>query len=407
MEARGCLLPQPWMTASATRRVMAAVAGGGGRARFVGGMVRDALLGRPISDIDLATDLDPERVMGRLVADGIRVIPTGLAHGTVTAVVGGRHFEITTLRRDVETDGRHARIAYTDDWAEDARRRDFTINALFADGDGTFYDPAGGLDDLVLRRVRFVGDPDQRIHEDVLRLLRYYRMLARLGIHGLDAPSRAACRRHAGRLPALSGERVRGEVERILSVADPRPVLAMIVDDGILPPILPMATAFARAARLIALEPAADWLRRLAALVEGGEPAAVDAARRLRLSRQETGRLVAMAGPWTPADLPQGGRALRDRLHALGAEPLRDRALLAAAAGLDRDGTVRDIVAAAAVTERPVFPLKGRDLVGLGLARGPQMAQALATVAAWWAAGDYAADREACLAQARALLASG
>lgn len=402
MDPRGCLLPQPWMTAAATRRVLRAIEGaaeseGSGRARFVGGMVRDALLGRPISDIDLATDLSPDRVMARLAAAGIRVVPTGLAHGTVTAVLDGRHFEITTLRRDVETDGRHARIAYTDDWAEDARRRDFTINALFADGDGTFYDPTGGLDDLVQRRVRFVGEPDRRIDEDVLRLLRYYRMLARLGLHGIDDASRAACRRHAGRLPGLSGERVRGELERILSVPDPRPVLAMLDQDRILVPILPMLSAFARTARLVLLEPAPDWLRRLAALTDGSRDTAREVASRLRLSRQETARLEALAAPWTATDLPATPRAIRDRLHAADETRLRDRALLAAADGKDEGGVARDVVAAAAVTPRPVFPLKGRDLLALGGIRGAEVGRVLAAVEAWWAEGDYVADREGCL----------
>lgn len=404
MEPRGCLLPQPWMTAASTRRVMGALEAAGGRARFVGGMVRDALLGRPISDIDLATDLDPPKVMAGLAAAGIRVVPTGLAHGTVTAVVDGRHFEITTLRRDVETDGRHARVAYTDDWAEDARRRDFTINALFADGDGTFYDPTGGLDDLVQRRVRFVGDPDRRIDEDVLRLLRYYRMLARLGLHGIDQPSRDACRRHAGRLPGLSGERIRGELERILSVPDPRPVLAMLEADGILVPILPMLSAFDRTARLVLLEPAPDWLRRLAALLDGGDAEARDVAGRLRLSRAETARFGALAGPWSEGDLPGDARAVRDRLYAADAAQVRDRALLAAADRVDERGRAWAVAAAAAVTPRPVFPLKGRDLLALGGVRGPEVGRVLAAVEAWWAAGDYAASPECCLAEARAKL---
>lgn len=403
MEARGCLLPQPWMTAAATRRVIAAVEGGRGRARFVGGLVRDALLGRPVSDVDLATDVAVDEVMGRLAAAGIRVIPTGLGHGTVTAVADGRHFEITTLRRDVETDGRHARIAYTDDWGEDARRRDFTMNALFCDADGTFYDPTSGLADIFARRVRFVGEPDRRLEEDVLRLLRYYRMLARLGIHEIDEASRDACRRHAGRLPTLSGERVRGEVERILSVDDPRPVLAMMRDDGILPPVLPMATGFGRVARLVPTEPAPDWLRRLAALIDGGAEAAGEAARRLRLSRQEGARLARLADPWSADDLPRDGRALRDRIHAAGTGTARDRALLAAAAGHDADGRLRDILALAAVQERPAFPLHGRDLLALGLARGPEVGRLLAAVEAWWAAHDYAPGRAACLEQARAL----
>ncbi|MGE0715021.1 MAG: CCA tRNA nucleotidyltransferase [Alphaproteobacteria bacterium] len=400
MAPAACLLPQAWMRAAETRRVVATLERAGGRARFVGGLVRDALLGRPVSDVDIATDIDPSGVSAALEAAGMKVIPTGLAHGTVTAVVAGRHFEITTLRRDVETDGRRARIAYTDDWAEDARRRDFTVNAFFADLDGTVYDPVGGLEDLTARRIRFVGDPAQRIAEDVLRLLRYYRMLARIGIHGIDGPSREACRAHAHLLPSLSGERIRGEVERILGVGDPRPVLRLLAEDGVLAPILPTATAFARVERLVLLEPAADWLRRLAALLDGD---ADGVAQRLRLSRRDGRRLCELSGPWTADDLPEGDRACRDRLYLVGPETMRDRALLAAAAGLDVEGRSGDVVATAARLDRPQFPLRGRDVIARGLARGPAVGRLLAAVERWWVAGDYRADAAACIAQAAAL----
>ncbi len=211
---RGRLIVPAWMAEPATRAVLDALSAGGVEARFVGGAVRDALLGLsiPMTDIDLATPAPPQRVVELLEQRGIKVVPTGLAHGTVTAVVPPRHFEITTLRRDVETYGRRARVAFDADWAADAARRDFTINAIFLAADGTIYDPVGGLGDLRAGRVRFVGDPATRIAEDVLRLLRYYRFEARFGSNAGDAPARAACRAAAHLLPTLSAERVAQEL---------------------------------------------------------------------------------------------------------------------------------------------------------------------------------------------------
>ena len=223
--------PQPWMADPTTLGVLEALAAGGVEARFVGGSVRDALLGRPIGDIDIATPAPPERVIELLEKRGIKVVPTGLAHGTVTAIAGTppRHFEITTLRRDVETYGRRARVAFDADWAADAARRDFTINAIFLDPDGTVHDPVGGLADLRARRVRFVGDPATRIAEDVLRILRYYRFEARFGTGLGDLPARAACRAMAHLLPNLSAERVAQELVKLLETLDP---VACLADDG-------------------------------------------------------------------------------------------------------------------------------------------------------------------------------
>ncbi len=305
--------PQPWMVEPATRAVLDALAAGGVEARFVGGVVRDALLGLPIgapgarSDIDLATPAPPERVVAVLGERGIKVVPTGLAHGTVTAIpavrpgTAPRHFEITTLRRDVETFGRRARVAFDADWAADAARRDFTINAIFLSADGTLYDPTGGLADLEARRVRFVGDPATRIAEDVLRILRYYRFEARFGAGRGDPQARAACRAAAHLLPTLSAERVAQELVRLLETADPGAALQMMAEDGVLSVVLPEARRLDRLRRMIPVEQAAveqaaveagpDPLRRLAALIEVDAAGAAVLAERLRFSNAWSDRL--------------------------------------------------------------------------------------------------------------------
>src|SRR3954447_2945331 len=248
----------PWMREEATRRLLRALQQAGIEARFVGGVVRDALLGRPSADIDLATPALPEEIIAALENAGIKAVPTGIEHGTVTAVVTSvgqpRHFEITTLRRDVETDGRRARVAFDADWSEDAARRDFTINALYLDPERTVHDPVGGLADLAAHRVRFVGEPARRIAEDVLRVLRYYRFEARFGHGEGDEAARAACRAAVPLLPTLSAERVAQELLRLLALADPVPALRMMGEGGVLAAILPEATRLDRLEQLIAVE---------------------------------------------------------------------------------------------------------------------------------------------------------
>src|SRR3954468_17599530 len=248
----------PWMREEATRLLLRALRAAGIEARFVGGCVRDALLGHPSADIDLATPARPEDIIAALENAGIKAVPTGIAHGTITAVLPTRHFEITTLRRDVETYGRHARVAFDADWSEDAARRDFTINALYLDPEGIVHDPVGGLADLAAHRVRFVGEPARRIAEDVLRVLRYYRFEARFGRGEGDGAARAACRASVPLLPTLSAERVAQEVLRLLAVADPVPALRMMREDGVLAAILPEATRLDRLERLIAVETSFD-----------------------------------------------------------------------------------------------------------------------------------------------------
>ena len=401
------LPPQPWIEEPATRALLAALAEAGIMARFVGGCVRDALIApginRPIADIDLATPARPEEVAAVLDKAGIKVVPTGIAHGTVTAVVPPRHYEITTLRRDVETDGRRARVAFDADWTEDAARRDFTINAIYLDPDGTLHDPVGGLADLAARRVRFVGEAATRIAEDVLRVLRYYRFAARFGDGKGDPAARAACRAAVKLLPRLSAERVARELIGLLDVANPVPALRMMAEDGVLAAILPEplvhgSTRLDRLEKLAALEPEPDALRRLAALAAVDAEGAAGLAERLRLSSAWRDRLIGLAPP-RPLDPSGDERAQRHALHRLGAERYRDVALLIAAEGGMGETRLGELLALAAGWKPPSFPLAGRDVTALGIPAGPRIGELLAEVRRWWEDGDFTADREACLAK--------
>ena len=280
-----------WLTRPATQAVFAALSGH--QVLAVGGCVRDALLGWPMADVDMATDALPDQVMALAAAAGLRVVPTGIAHGTVTIMSDGIPHEVTTFRRDVETDGRHAVVAYTDDVAQDAARRDFTMNALYCTADGTVIDPLGGVDDLLAGRVRFVGDPAQRIAEDHLRILRFFRFTATYAdpAHGIDAEGLAACAIGAGGIDRLSRERVGAEMRQILEAPDPAPVVASMAHAGVLAHVLPGADP-ASLALLVHLEGLGDapasWLRRLAVL------GAQDATRALRLSRDDAATLRAV-----------------------------------------------------------------------------------------------------------------
>jgi poly(A) polymerase len=394
----GRIAPQPWMSEPATEAVLKALVAESGGARFVGGCVRDALLGRAIGDIDIATPLVPEEVMRRLEAAGIRVVPTGLAHGTVTAVAAPRHFEVTTLRRDVETFGRHARVAFTDDWAEDAQRRDFTMNALFLDPYGNVFDPVRGLGDLLAGRVRFVGDAATRIREDVLRLLRFYRFHAHYGKGAADAEARAACRALAALLPTLSGERVATETLKLLAAPDPLPTLRMMAEDGVLAAFLPEVRHFGRLAAVVPLEPTPDALRRLGTLLDDAAGAAASVAERLRLSNEQSDRLIATAAPPVAVDLAGDERAQRRALHRLGTDLYRDLVLRRAAEGGDAM-RARALLALAEAWRPLEFPLKGRDVTALGVPAGPEIGRLLAAIAAWWEDGDFRADRKAALAE--------
>ncbi len=420
MEVAERLGPQDWMTAASSQDVIRALTRDGDRAMFVGGCVRDAILGRPVKDIDIATELPPERVIETLEAAGIHTVPTGLTHGTVTAVVPGAgwdHFEITTLRVDVETYGRRAQVAFTDDWEVDAQRRDFTLNAIFCDSQGQVFDPAGGLADLHAGRVRFVGKPAERIREDVLRILRFFRLHAYYGKGGPDPDALRACTDLADLLPSLSGERVAGEVLRTLSAPDPAAVFDLMASAGVLPVILPDATVVGRLRALVRIEaslaeslPAEGaGLRRLAALVATDDTGMDAVADRLRLSNRERARLhtINTRPPWLGRGTAE--IKLKELLYRLGVEGYVDAVLLAWAEDLVERGSLADRgskedaawVAAVALPRRwkaPVYPVQGRDVLALGVAAGPEVGEILAAGEAWWVRAAFAPDRTACLA---------
>lgn len=383
--------PPTWMTDSASRAVMAALKGD---ARFVGGCVRDTLLKRPIGDIDIATPLFPEEIMRRLAAAKIKAVPTGIAHGTITAVTAKRPFEITTLRRDVETFGRQARVAFSADWREDSERRDFTMNALYLAEDGEVFDYHDGVRDLRHGKVRFVGDPANRIREDVLRLLRFYRFQAWYGRGEADAAARAACRASAPLLPTLSGERVQAEMLKLLAARDPVPTLALMREDGVLARLLPTVRSLDALFRLLKLEPKgeADAVRRLAALVADDADAL---ARKLKFSNADRERL---AGLMVPVALTSDAAEQRRQLYRLGCEAYIDRVLVTAAVSGEIE-PVKKLVAAAKKWKPVSFPLRGADVAAAGVPEGPEIGKLLAEIEAWWEAGDFKATRKECLAE--------
>jgi poly(A) polymerase len=378
------ILPDaPWRRRPGLPRLLDVLGSAAGETRFVGGCVRDTLIGLEVSDIDLATRLAPEEVMRRLAAATIKAVPTGLAHGTVTAVLHGRPVEVTTLRRDVATDGRRATIAYTGDWREDAARRDFTINALLADpADGAIVDYFGGLDDLAARHVRFIGDPLRRIAEDHLRILRFFRFHARFGAGAPDAAGLDACAARANDLMALSRERIADELLKLLALADPGPTLALMIARGILRPILPEIASADRLAALVAAEQAAGIapaaIRRLAALLPADPEVAATVAARLKLSKLQRRRLVSAAT--ATLDAPEV------LAYGIGAAEAIDRLLLA--------GRAAPSVAALATWQRPRMPIGGGDLIAMGLAAGPAVAKTLQAIERAWARGGFPGEAE-------------
>jgi poly(A) polymerase len=386
-----------WMRDPATLAVMAALeAARPGSARYVGGAVRNALTGHPVHDVDIATSLTPDSVTAALQAAGIKAVPTGVDHGTITAVADHRPFEITTLRHDVQTDGRRAVVAFTESWEEDAARRDFRLNALYADPDGTIHDFHGGAADALAGRIVFIGEPRDRIEEDYLRILRFYRFHAWYGRGPLDAQGQAACSALKGGISQLSAERVWAELKKLLSARDPSQALSAMSEAGVLAAILPAPADPALA--LAAIPLTADPLLRAAALIGADPEAAAALSDAMKVSKAERARLEsACAAPLAPG-LP--GWALRAAVWRDRAEAASDRLVLGAAAGRGEADALDADLAAIRAWQAPAFPLKAADLIAAGYERGPRLGETLRRLEDDWIASDFTLDREALLSRA-------
>jgi poly(A) polymerase len=384
-----------WMRAPQIRAVIEAL---GGNARFVGGAVRNAILGETVNEIDIATPLLPEEVMRRLKEAGIEAVPTGIEHGTVTAISSGKPYEVTTLRRDVATDGRRAVVAFTTDWVEDAQRRDFTMNALYATPDGEIADYVGGVADLTYGRVRFVGDPVTRIREDYLRILRLFRFQARYGKGELDAAALKAASSEKAGLAKLSGERIAKEMLRLLEAENPAPVLRTMAAAGILAEIFPLTVNIARLERIAALDAgnffAPDPVLRLAALLPDDAEAARVIAGRWKLSNADRVRLEEVLGGREKIVSYLSIREVRKLLYLLGPKAFKDRVFLRWAEDPKESNSVqwRALLALADAWVRPDFPLTGRDVMAAGVPEGPLVGRVLSEVESWWIDSDFIED---------------
>jgi poly(A) polymerase len=379
-------LEAEWLRSAHLRAVLDALDNG---AFFVGGCVRNTLLGQPVADIDITTPIEPDEVTHRLEAAGLRAVPTGIEHGTVMAVSGGEGFEITTFRADVATDGRRATVRFSTDIAEDAGRRDFTMNAIYADAAGEIIDPLGGLPDLEARRVRFIGDPHDRIREDYLRILRFFRFTAWYGAEGIEPEGLAACTELADGIEGLARERIGAEMKKLLAAPDPAPAVAAMAASGVLMRCLPGAVP-ALLAPLVHLEgaagAAADWITRLAAL--GGE----NPAEMLRLSRAEAKTLASIRALLT-TPVPVATAA-----HHNGARVARAMALLQAASG--GSGWPAGIEEEIARGTTAKFPLRAADLIEAGMQPGQPLGAALKAARKRWLDSDFSLDKRELLGEA-------
>ena len=401
-----------WMTAPATGAVMAALeaAGGPGCARFVGGCERNAILKQPIDDIDIATTLTPDEVTKALAAAGLKAVPTGVEHGTVTAISQGKPFEITTLRRDVETDGRRAVVAFTTDWAEDAQRRDFRLNALYADATGKLYDPtAGGLADARAGRIVFVGDARTRIREDALRILRFFRFLAWYGKGEPDAEALAACHDLRDLTAALSAERVSKELLKLLAAEDPRGAVRLMAQAGVLSVVLPEAQGLTRFEALVEIETGMlfteDAELRLASLLPDDPAVARAVAERLRLSNAQRDRLVAALTPEPRLVSWMSPKQARQMIYRIGAGAFCDRVTLGWAA-TPRPATTtqwRALLPMAQTWPRPIFPLSGEEVMAAGVPKGPLVGEVMREVEDWWIDHDFTSDQMSLVEQLKAV----
>jgi len=404
---------ESWFKNPALGRIFALLNEDGEEVRVVGGAVRNALMGLPVSDTDLATSWEPEQVVARAEAAGIRAVPTGIDHGTVTLVIDGHGFEVTTLRHDAETDGRRAKVVFGNDWQIDAERRDFTINALYADQAGTVIDLVGGLDDIATRTVRFIGDADARIAEDYLRVLRYFRFFAHYGAGRPDAAALKACAKARDHLGKLSAERVWKELKTLLKARDPGRALLWMRQSGVLTAVLPESEKWGidSIGALVATETTLDWdpdpMLRLMAMVPPDAERMRELSTRLKMSRAEADRLLKWAG--APVIKPTLAITALDRLlYRSGAEPLTDRIRLSLvsarsrtesdpAALTDAAGHSRHLAHALAWV-RPAFPVAGADLIARGIKPGPDMGAQLAVLEERWVESNFTLDKTKLLA---------
>jgi len=404
-------LDAEWLRRPETQAVFAALAAQGHESRAVGGAVRNALAGAPVGDVDIATVALPAQVVAAAEAAGLKALPTGLEHGTVTVVSGGRPHEVTTLRKDVETHGRHATVAFTDDWAADARRRDFTINALYCSAGGEVFDPLGGYGDVARRRVRFIGDPVARIREDYLRILRFFRFNAGFGEGAPDAAGLSACVRERDGLAVLSAERVRQELMRLLAAPRAAEIVGVMFDHGLIVPVLGAAPRPALLTRLAGIEAQngldPDAVLRLAVLAVAVVDDVGRLRDRLRLSNDEADILARAADDDGP-DLSTE-RAARAHLYAEGGAAYRRRVLLAWAASGDAL-TAESWRERLALPERwapPRLPLGGDDVIALGIPEGPRIGELLRQLERWWIAGDFAANETQLREKLKELASAG
>jgi len=387
----------PWLRRGKVQDLLVTLGHDGEDARVVGGAVRNELLHLPVSEFDIATTAVPEEVVRRVEEAGWKAVPTGIEHGTITVVIHGKPFEVTTLRQDVETYGRKAKVLFGRDWAADAQRRDFTVNALSASADGTVYDHVGGLADIAARRVRFIGDPGKRIAEDYLRILRFFRFHAWYGAGAPDAAGLHACIAARGGLETLSRERVRMELLKLLLAPRATPALAIMAEAGLLGAVLggvPHLASYENTVKAeAAMGIAADAVRRLGALAVLVTEDAERLGERLRLSNAEAERLKALDGRWNEAP-DGGGRVL---LYRLGPRSFTDCVLVAwsrSRAGA-ADHAWHELATLPQRWTAPVFPLKATDLMSRGLAAGPALGAALRLAEQFWIDTDFPEDRAA------------
>lgn len=408
-----------WLKGESLQRLLSVLSSEGEEARIAGGAVRNTLLGEAVTDIDIATMARPEEVLRRLEAAGIRAVPTGIEHGTVTAILDGRPFEITTLRADIETDGRHARVAFGRDWAQDAARRDFSINALYADAEGKVIDLVGGLDDLAARRIRFIGEAQTRIREDFLRILRFFRFFAWYGSGRPDAEGLKACARLKDGLARLSAERVWAELKKLLSAPDPSRALLWMRQSGVLTQVLPESEKWGIDAihGLVATQAELGWepdpMLRLAAMIPPDAARVKALAERLKLSRAEAERLAAWAEAEAVAPTLSEG-AMAKKLYRGNPKGIDNRLRLALASARGRaptdDGAMIEaggysrLLSFLERWQRPELPLKGGDLLELGGEEGPRLGAALKELEDAWIESGFALDGGALRARAAELL---